>query len=405
MGVLSLIWVVVGYFSFLDMGLGRAVTVSVAQAQVGLMNRREDQLSIVGTAATCLFALGASAMVLIGCSIGIWGVPLRLSSPGMEQEVLVALLWMLPSLPLLLLSSAFRGHLEGLSSFRALNLLRIPVGLMLAGGPCLTSLFGADLAWASISILVVRLAHVLALFWLLSATLELKMGELLFSLMRGTRLSVLKRLLAFGGWVTVSNIVGPIIVYLDRYLIGALVAAASVAYYAVPFDLASRLPILVASLCTVLLPEFAKLGFSHLQGSQELRSMVSRYSLISALVVVLLVFVAWVITPYALDVWVGSAYVVHSTEITRILLLAFGVNALAQLPFTALQASGQVRSLALLHMSEIVPYAIAVYWAIALWGVVGAAWVCFARSLLDYLAIIFMWQIHSGTARPKANPI
>jgi Na+-driven multidrug efflux pump len=97
--------------------------------------------------------------------------------------------------------------------------------------------------------------------------------------------------------------------------------------------------------------------------------------------------------------------VVHSTEITRILLLAFGVNALAQLPFTALQASGQVRSLAFLHMLEIVPYAIAVYWAIAFWGVFGAAWVCFARSLLDYLAVFFMWQIHSGNARPKVNPI
>ena len=30
LGVLSLIWVIVGYFSFLDMGLGRAVTVAIA---------------------------------------------------------------------------------------------------------------------------------------------------------------------------------------------------------------------------------------------------------------------------------------------------------------------------------------------------------------------------------------
>ena len=32
LGVLSLIWVVVGYVSFLDLGLGRAVTVAVAAA-------------------------------------------------------------------------------------------------------------------------------------------------------------------------------------------------------------------------------------------------------------------------------------------------------------------------------------------------------------------------------------
>lgn len=401
MGVMSLIWVVVGYFSFLDMGLGRAVTVSVARAQSGTHNRTRDQLAIVGTAAFFLCATGFVAVLVGGAAITVWGVPLKVSSQGMEQEVRHALLWMLPSLPLLLLSSAFRGHLEGLSSFRQLNMLRIPVGVLLATGPCITIFVGPDLVWASISILVVRLAHVLALFWLLSEAFAMRPGKLWRALIQANKVSVLRQLFAFGGWVTVSNIVGPVIVYLDRYLIGAVVAAGTVAYYAVPFDVASRLPILVASLCAVLLPEFAKLRSPQTHCNQVLRQMVARYSAISAMVVAAVVLCGWLVTPYALNIWLGAAYVAHSTDITRILLLAFGVNALAQVPFTALQAAEKVRALAFLHMAEIVPYALTVYWSITMWGVVGAAWVCLARSVADYLAILAMWHMHS--ANPPAQ--
>ena len=42
LGVLSLIWVVVGYFSFLDMGLGRAVTVAVASFRSGESSDRAN---------------------------------------------------------------------------------------------------------------------------------------------------------------------------------------------------------------------------------------------------------------------------------------------------------------------------------------------------------------------------
>ena len=43
LGVLSLVWVVIGYFSFLDMGLGRAVTVAVASCRAdGVSGRKSD---------------------------------------------------------------------------------------------------------------------------------------------------------------------------------------------------------------------------------------------------------------------------------------------------------------------------------------------------------------------------
>lgn len=45
---------------------------------------------------------------------------------------------------------------------------------------------------------------------------------------------MVRDLLVSGGWMTISNIVSPLMGYLDRFLIGALVTTAAVAYYVTP---------------------------------------------------------------------------------------------------------------------------------------------------------------------------
>ena len=400
LGVLSLVWVIVGYFSFLDMGLGRAVTVAVASFRTSGVSARADELHIVGTASVLLVSVGSAIALLLGLGLAGWGVPVRLSSPEFLEEVKQALLWMLPSLPLLLLSSALRGHLEGVGAFRSLNLLRIPTGVMLVAGPCLTALYSPDLVWACVSILAVRLVHVLVLSWLVAQEMRLRFSHFARALVRASSATWLRQLLSFGGWVTVSNIVGPVIVYVDRFIIGALLAASSVVIYAVPFDVVSRLPLLVASLCSVLLPELARLSRSASTGQGTLhsvRSLVRRSSMFSAWVVAAVVVRGWVATPWALRWWLGSAFEEQATQLTRILLLAFGVNALAQIPFTALQAAGRVRAVALLHVAELLPYGAVLVFAISWLGIAGAAWACLLRSAMDYAVLAWMWQRHSAS--------
>lgn len=399
LGVLSLVWVVVGYFSFLDMGLGRAVTVAVASCRNGTVKGRADELHIVGTAVVLLLSIGSGMALLLGLAILGWGVPVRLSSPIFLDEVQHALLWMLPSLPLLLVSSVLRGCLEGVGAFRSLNLLRIPTGVLLVAGPCLTALYSSDLVWACVSILVVRLVHVLILLWLVAQEMGFRFSNFVFLLAGAGRMAWLRELLSFGGWVTVSNIVGPVIVYVDRFVIGAVLAASSVVIYAVPFDLVSRLPILVASLCSVLLPELVRLSRNtenEPENTHVASRLVRRSSMFSALVVAVIVLLGWVSTPWALGWWVGAAFKDQGVEVTQILLLAFGINALAQIPFTALQAAGRVRSVALLHLAELLPYGVVVFLAISWLGIVGAAWAWLLRSVIDYAILAWMWRLHSA---------
>lgn len=403
LGVLSLVWVVVGYFSFLDMGLGRAVTVAVAADRSGRPRALADEIHVVGSASVLLLAVGLAMAAVLGSCIAIWGAPFKLSSAELINEVRLALLWTLPSLPLLLLSSAFRGHLEGVGAFRALNLLRIPTGILLVAIPCLTAYFSPSLVWACLGIFLVRLLHLLVLSALTAHEIGHAMAAMPAVLLRHSTWPWLRRLLSFGGWVTVSNVVGPVIVYVDRFVIGATLAASSVAVYAVPFDMVSRLPVLVAALCSVLLPELARLSSlasatdpSALRRSHQL---VRRSSIFSALVVAVLVVVGALAAPWALALWLGEDFAQQSGTLTQVLLVAFGVNAVAQIPFTALQAVGKVRAVALLHSAELVPYAVLVFFAISWLGLVGAAWAWLLRSIIDYGVLGWMW--HKQTLSPS----
>lgn len=62
-----------------------------------------------------------------------------------------------------------------------------------------------------------------------------------------------------------------------------------------------------------------------------------------------------------LNLWLGASYSTHSKNILIILLVGFLFNALAQVPFTAIQSAGKAKITALLHCFEIVPYFILLY--------------------------------------------
>jgi O-antigen/teichoic acid export membrane protein len=403
LGVLSMVWVVVGYFSFLDMGLGRAVTVAVAAARSGGQQTAEE-LHVLGSASVLLTVVGGLTSLVLGVCVVTWGTPFKLSSVALVDEVRLALLWTLPSLPLLLLSSVFRGHLEGVGAFRVLNMLRIPTGILLVAGPCLSAYFSPSLLWACLSIFLVRLMHLLVLWALIATEIQISMAGMPATLLRHSSMLWLRRLLSFGGWVTVSNVIGPVIVYVDRFVIGVTLAASSVAVYAVPFDMVSRLPILVAALTSVLLPELARLASlaatTDPGARQQAHQLVRRSSLFSAAVVVALVVLGILAAPAALNVWMGEDFAQQSGTLTQVLLMAFGVNAVAQIPFTALQATGKVRAVALLHSAELIPYAALVYFAISWLGLVGAAWAWLLRSIVDYGVLAWMW--HRQT---QSNPV
>jgi O-antigen/teichoic acid export membrane protein len=403
LGVLSLIWVVVGYFSFLDMGLGRAITVRLASMRAQKDHLQDLECGLLGSALALLLGFGILAMGVCSLLLACGVLPLKLAVPGLTEEVIGALWWTLPSVPLLLVASALRGQMEGLVAFRVLNLIRIPTGTLLVALPCLVAEFSPDLRFASASMLLVRVVSVTWTWRWLARHGRMGFFEFMGRCADSAHRRYLRDLLTLGGWVTISNVVGPLIVYMDRFLIGATLGATAVVGYVVPFDVVSRLPILVAALASVLLPEISRLSslaVAQPDSDQWRRAgdLVRRASAVSAASVVVVVALGVLLIPSALSMWLGADFARGSSRVAQILLLAFGINALAQIPFVALQAVGSARVVAILHLTELLPYAFLVVWMVRQWGLEGAAWAWLVRSTLDYVLLAGLW--HRVTGQP-----
>jgi O-antigen/teichoic acid export membrane protein len=220
--------------------------------------------------------------------------------------------------------------------------------------------------------------------------------------LRRTRVAVhghaARGLLSFGGWMSVSAVLGPVMVYFDRFLIGALLSLAMVAYYTTPYDLVSRLWIVSQAVVGVLYPaltaEFARGPAGH----------VARLFGWGTLVVGVLVFpvtcACVLFAPEGLRLWVGPVFAVHSAPVLRWIAAGVFVNALAQVALALVQVSGHPRWSATLHVLEVPCYLAALWLLVHARGIEGAALAWFLRATVDAGALlVFADRVVDGGRR------
>jgi O-antigen/teichoic acid export membrane protein len=374
-GLLSLAWVLIGYFSFFDLGLGRALTKWIAD------RRGEGNL----TSLPAISATGVGLVGLVGWLGGMVFFALAMAAPylklgpdaAMNQEVRHALLWVAAGIPLTVLAAAYRGILEGFQAFRVLNLVRIPSGSALFFAPCVAAYFLPRLDVAVAAVVVARL--------LILVAHRLPARRLVRFSWRDFDRQQVGPMLRFGGWLTVSNFVGPLIVYGDRFLIGGLLTASAVAIYSAPFEVVSRLLVIPAALTSALFPA---LSHASAQGSDK---PLARWALGATLVTVGPIACAgWLVAPQALNWWLGPEFSAQGTGPMRWMLLGFVFNALAYIPFTVLQSQGRTKHTALLHLAELPLYALGLYAATLQWGLSGAAAAWAVRAAVDMVAMMIL---------------
>ena len=69
--------------------------------------------------------------------------------------------------------------------------------------------------------------------------------------------AVLAGLIALGGWMSVSNVVAPLLTYLDRFIIAKALTIEQVAYYSISYDLITRTLLLPYALMAVIFSALA----------------------------------------------------------------------------------------------------------------------------------------------------
>jgi len=378
-GFLSLAWVIVGYFSLFDLGLGRALARLVAER---LGTPRESELpALTRTALALTFALGA----LAGALLLLFAAPLcekLIKIPlALQAESVDALRLLAVSLPFVTLAAALRGILEAGRRFGWVNAIRIPLGILTFAGPAALVLNTTSLVALAVLLMLLRVAT-LAAHWFACARLYPR-------LMASGALTAagLAEMLRFGAWLTVSNVVGPLMVYLDRFVIGAMIAVSAVAYYAAPYEVVTRLWIVPMALSGVLFPVFVAAQ----AGDPGRTVRLYRVGIKAVLLMIFpLAFAAALFAPEWMELWLGADYAARGARVAQILLAGVLVNCLAQIPYTLLQAAGRADLTAKTHLAEL-PFYIALLAVLTSgWGIEGAAIAWSARCAVDALVLFLL---------------
>ena len=152
------------------------------------------------------------------------------------------------------LTAALRGLLEAGKRFDWVNGIRVPLGVLTFVAPLAVSMATPHLAALCAALAVLRVLA-LAAHWAACARL---MPALAGPGM--PRKQAAAEMLGDGAWLTVSNVVGPLMVYVDRFVIGAMLSVAFVAYYTAPQEAITRLWTIPAALTGALFPAMASAG-------------------------------------------------------------------------------------------------------------------------------------------------
>jgi O-antigen/teichoic acid export membrane protein len=379
-GILSLVWVVVGYLTFFDFGLSRATTKFIAEA-LG----KGDPEEVPGFLWTTVVVQGV--LGIVGTALIVAATPLLVGRvlhvpAGLGPEARVSFILIGVSLPVVLVSASFRGALEAGQRFDLVNVVKGASSTLNYVLPLAGIGLGFDLRGIVALLLGARVLALVIWLWLCLKALPVLRRR------PGFRRDKAAGLLRFGGWLTVSNIVRPVLTYLDRFLIGSLMDMKAVGFYVAPSEIVTKAGILPGSLILTLFPSFSAFQGREDHGrSRSLYAYAVKYMIIGVgPAAVLLVVLAGPV----LRVWLGPEFALSSTLVFQVLAVGFLTTSLSDIPLALIQGGGRPDLPAKLNLAEVFIFVPLAWVAIKSWGIEGAAAAWTLRVTFEMAALFVM---------------
>ena len=378
-GILSIAWTLLSYISLFDLGLSRATTKFVAES---VSTGEQEQIpSLVWTSITLQVVLGILGSVFLATTSHILVARLFKVSPELTREAERALMYLALAVPIVLISNCLRGVLEAMQRFDLTNSIKIPVNILMFATPLFLIPLGGGLP---------SIIAVMTLFRFLAMLLLLRFCWPLLRLRSGHSVSkrnAARRLIRYGGWITLSSFAAPLLLYADRFAISALISVGALAYYSGPADMVNRFLVIPACLGSTLFPAFSSL---HAAGAksrlEEIYGRALKYTAI-AMGPLLLLIAAF--SGDILQVWLGPGFAHQGTTSLQILAIAVFINGLGVFPGSLLHGVGRPDLTAIFHVAEL-PLHLALVWLlVSRIGITGAAIAVIARLAID--VILLLW--------------
>lgn len=378
-GVLAIAWLLLGYFGVFDLGLGVAAGQRIAALATSGVEQRAQ---VFWTALVMNAGLGAVGGIMLWPVALYTAQRIGMAAP-LRAEFIESVAWLVVAVPFATVSGVLIGALQGRSQFLELNLISILSSAIAQILPLVVALIlGPELPRLIASVLLGRALAVAVMFWRCQVHVTPKVP------MRLSRATA-RHLLRFGGWVTVSSVLSPLMVVIDRFAIGVTMGAQAVAHYTVSFQVTERFVLLPAAVSSALFPRIASTTAEQ-RGNLVPESFQTLLCAMTpaAVAAVLLVepFIGW---------WITPAFAAQAGKPAQLLTVAFWLNSCAQIPFSQLRATGRPDLIAKCHLGELLPYLALLYVALLWGGITGAAIAFLVRVGAD----CFLLMVFSGLVR------
>ncbi|OGI02820.1 MAG: hypothetical protein A2Y25_03250 [Candidatus Melainabacteria bacterium GWF2_37_15] len=376
-GILTLIWTIIGYSSVFDLGLGRTLT-HIVSKHLGTGDTK-DLNSIIWTSLFIISIMG----ILVGavvCLITPLIVKL-INAPQIYVPETTRSIYLLGlSIPFLIGILSLKGILEAYQQFAVISIMRLPIVFFNYLVPLIVLVYTTDLsvtvAFLVIGRILTFIAHLVACSFIIKGFFtQIKFKK-----------DYIKPLMSFGGWITVSNVISPIMGTLDRFFISALLSATVVAFYTTPQNVIFQLEIIPAAILGVMFPAFSVEYQKNRERAKRLYYRSIKY------MALLLFFPALFIIIFAkpgLALWINEEFAGKSYKIAQMLAIGMFIYCVNHTSVSLIQSTGRSDITAKIHLFELPIYLGALVYFIKTFGLIGATFAWLLRVSIDSVLLHF----------------
>ncbi len=360
-GVLNLAWIVIGYFSFFDFGIGKGLTKVIAE-KIGL-NKLEEIPPIFWSSLFSMLAVSIFFAIMllffVPYLINVFNISDKLHSEALSTFYLLAI-----AVPIVSTTAGLRGVLEAYQKFGLVNIIRVFLGIFTFLGPLLCLILTNSLFWIVFFLIFIRI-----IIWTIYLILCLKVNVGIPEKIKFD-FDALKPVLKFSAWITIANIIGPIILYSDRILLGILISASAITFYATPYEIVTKLLVIPSALSGVLFPIFSASFFTDPDSSKKILLRGIKFIFI---IIFPLVFLIVTFSFEGMNIWLGANFAQQSGLVLQFLSIGILMNSLSLIPNNFFQGIGKPKIPTLINLAELPFYLLVMYLSIKFNGIKGAA--------------------------------
>ncbi|MDX5934679.1 flippase [Acidithiobacillus thiooxidans] len=377
-GVLAIIWLFTGYFGVFEMGLSRATAYYLARQHDDTPDVRSTTFWTALWLNLLFGFFGAVVLYLLAKPIftNFFHIPMT-----MRESILVSLPWIAAALPVSTLGGVLVGSLEARERFFYINIIGVVNTAVTQIFPLLIAVFvSPELFWLIPTVILARAFGLLLQFFGVWHYLPIVPAKLFSK-------SQARSLFSYGGWISVSNIVSPLLVTFDRILIGAMLSMQAVTYYTVPYNLVSKISFVPGALANSMFPVFSR------STDNEAKALAENALTLLLAVMTSVTIIGVLLLPLFLTYWISPEFSNKGSLVGMILLSGLWFNGLAFIPYGLLQAQGRPDITAKLHLIELPIFLLFLWGGIILSGLPGAALAWTFRTIIDSLLLFYFSEI------------